>query len=194
MSRTQLTTGIHRELFEPDYCKMNLVFEAFVQTDGSCIKTVKRSDIKDLILDVVYKNYVYFRYGGANWRATVRKHKWYNNMDGKEWFTYSITLPNESNRKSRFLIDMHPLSELESVFEYTNRFFEGASVCIRPIEVTRAHEVKFEASGGDIRVLLHIKFKQGYPQEDTNTWYSPSDVKKIMSHEHGRLRGCGSLW
>ena len=66
-----------------------------MSSKSKLIKYIKESDFKDHISENQYKSKVLFRYDERTWTGTIIRHKWYNNEDKKEWFTYSIKLPND---------------------------------------------------------------------------------------------------
>jgi hypothetical protein len=154
------------EKFDPsrfDLMILNEVFKSFLSSKPKLIKDIKKSDFENLTAEIQYKNKVMFKYDGKTWTGTVISHKWYNNQDQKEWFTYSIKLPNDgyfynqSYRESKGdYLKEKSYHNLEDIFDFVSEFFGKNDFKIKVFYLTWRNRVNIQAMCPELRVHLKM--------------------------------------
>jgi hypothetical protein len=171
---------------------LNDVFKSFLSGKPKLIKDIKESDFKDLISENQYKSKVLFSYDERTWTGTVIRHKWYNNEDEKEWFTYSIKLPNDGYFYNQSYCDKSSKGEylkqdsyhkLQDIFDYMYQFFGKNEFKTRVFYLTKRNRINIKAMCPKLCVWLQITFENGYPKEEVTEWYDQDKLKQILQQK-----------
>lgn len=169
---------------------LNELFKSFLSSKPKLIKNIKKSDFENLISENQYKSKVIFQYDEKTWTASVIRHKWHNNQDQKEWFTYSIKLPNDryfynqSYRESkRDRLKEKSYHKLEDIFDFVSSFFGKNDFKIKVFYLTWRNRVEIKTMCPELRVWLQITFENGYPEEDVAEWHTKDELKQILGDQ-----------
>jgi hypothetical protein len=192
----QVDTEIDPQRFELGI--LNNVFCCFLSKKPHIITKITKKEFEGMKCGEQLKNKSYFEYDSKNWTGATVKHKWSNNEDNQEWFTYSIKLPNDgyvynkSYEKSRnepqYLRDQSYI-QIKDIIEFVQQFFEGRKFQLMIFYLTYRNRVTIEAKCADLRVWLQITFENGYPKEKVSLeWYDQDKLKKLLEDQRKLLQ------
>jgi hypothetical protein len=178
------------ENFDPsrfDLMILNEIFKSFLSSKPKLIKDIKKSDFEKFIPDIQYKSNVIFKNLGKTWTGTVISHKWFNNQDEREWFTYSIKLPNDgyfynqSYRASKGdYLKEKSFHKFEDIFNFVFEFFGKNDFKIQVLYLTSRNRVNIKAMCPELCVWLQITFENGYPDEEITEWCTKDKLLQIL--------------